>query len=142
MYEPELWGIVHYDLHPECMTYDEMLQIYQSYATAIRDIVPDTELMGPGTCCWDFFFNSPSGRRDKILHEDKDFIPWFLEKMQLYDAEMGVRHLDVLEIHYYPQNLVNDFTDPSVADHRLRAHRSRSGRNRAQGLRRPACRSA
>ena len=124
MYEPELWGIIHYDVHPECMTYQEMLDIYQAYSAAIRDVAPDSLLMGPGTCCWEFYFNSPSGPRDKVLHQDKDFIPWFLEKMQQFDEETGKRHLDVLEIHYYPQDLTNDFTDPVVAEHRLRSPRS------------------
>ena len=121
MYEPELWGIIHYDVHPECMTYRETLDIYQAYSAAIREVVPEAELMGPGTCCWDFYFNSPSGPIDKVENEDKDFIPWFLEKMAEFDAETGKRHLDVLNIHYYPQNLTNDFTDIAVAEHRLRA---------------------
>ncbi len=121
LYEPELWGIVHYDVHPECMTYGEILEIYQSYTTAIRDVVPDSLLMGPGTCCWEFYFNSPSGPKDRALNDDKEFIPWFLESMQAYDEAAGKRHLDVLEIHYYPQDLANEFVDPVVAEHRLRA---------------------
>ena len=124
LYEPELWGIIHYDLHPECVTYAEILDLYTTYASAIRDEVPDAELMGPGTCCYEFYFNSPAGEKDKAKHDDTDFIPWFLQSMREYDEAAGKRHLDVLDIHYYPQDLSNDFDDPVIASHRLRAPRS------------------
>ena len=32
--EPELWGYTHYDVHPECPTYEEILDKYLTYATA------------------------------------------------------------------------------------------------------------
>ncbi|MEM8856927.1 MAG: glycoside hydrolase family 44 protein, partial [Chloroflexota bacterium] len=124
MFEPELWGVIHFDVHPECTTYREILETYQSYASAIRDEVPQTELMGPGTCCWDFYFNSPAGELDKAQNDNEDFSPWFLQQMREFDEETGKRHLDVLEIHYFPQDLDNDFDDNIVAEHRLRAPRS------------------
>ncbi|MFT5193118.1 MAG: hypothetical protein ACI9EW_001188 [Cellvibrionaceae bacterium] len=124
LYEPELWGIIHYDLHPECTTYAEILELYTSYAAAIRDEVPSTMLMGPGTCCYEFYFNSASGEEDKAKHDDMDFIPWFLQSMKAFDEEAGKRHLDVLDIHYYPEGIVNDFDDALIAERRLRAPRS------------------
>lgn len=124
MFEPELWGVIHFDVHPECTTYEEILQTYQTYAAAVRDEAPEAELMGPGTCCWEFYFNSAAGELDKAKHNNQDFIPWFLQEMRAFDQEEGKRHLDILEIHYFPQELDNDFDDQVVAEHRLRAHRS------------------
>ncbi|MFK7804092.1 MAG: glycoside hydrolase family 44 protein [Anaerolineae bacterium] len=124
LHEPGEWGIVHYDVHPECVTYSEILDLYTTYAAAIRDELPDAEFMGPGTCCWDLLFNSPAGDKDKLKYDNEDFIPWFLKNMQTYDEAAGKRHLDVLEVHYFPQDLDNDFDDLVVAEHRLRAHRS------------------
>ncbi|MEM9773081.1 MAG: glycoside hydrolase family 44 protein [Chloroflexota bacterium] len=124
MFEPELWGVIHYDVHPECTTFEEILQTYQTYAAAVRDEAPEAELMGPGTCCWEFYFNSAAGDLDKAKHDNEDFIPWFLQQMQAFDEAAGKRHLDVLEVHYFPQELDNDFDDEVVAEHRLRAYRS------------------
>ena len=30
--EPELWGDTHYDVHPTCPTYEEILDKYLTYA--------------------------------------------------------------------------------------------------------------
>ena len=32
--EPDLWGYTHYDVHPECPTYEEILDKYLAYADA------------------------------------------------------------------------------------------------------------
>jgi len=41
-----------------------------------------------------------------------------------HDEQAGVRTLDVLDIHYYPEGLYNDAVDPATAAHRLRSTRS------------------
>lgn len=122
--EPELWGLTHYDVHPECTTYNEILAKYTSYASAIREVLPDVELTGPITCCWYYYWNSAAGRLDSVSHGDRDYLPWFLEQMQDYEDETGVRILDVLDIHYYPEGLYNDDIDEFTAAHRLRSTRS------------------
>ena len=122
--EPELWGYTHYDMHPDCTSYSEILEKYIEYSTAIRDVAPDSQLTGPVTCCWWYYWNSAAGAVDKISHGNADFLPWFLRNMAAHDAEAGQRHLDVLDIHYYPEGLYNDEADNLTAAHRLRATRS------------------
>ena len=39
--EPELWGHTHYDVHPSCTTYEEVLDKYLAYADAVREVAPD-----------------------------------------------------------------------------------------------------
>jgi hypothetical protein len=122
--EPELWGYSHYDVHPTCTTYAEILEKYLEYATAIRPLMPAAELTGPVTCCWHFYWNSAAGALDKARHNHQDFLPWFLTQVRQHDEAAGVRHLDVLDLHYYPEGLYNDNADPPTAARRLRATRS------------------
>lgn len=122
--EPELWGYTHYDVHPTCTTFSEILEHYLAYAAAVRPLAPDAELTGPVTCCWEFYWNSAAGAADKARHGNQDFLPWFLTQVRMHDESVGVRHLDVLDIHYYPEGLYNDNADPATAARRLRATRS------------------
>jgi hypothetical protein len=122
--EPELWGHTHYDVHPNCTTYDEIRDTYLEYATAVRAVAPQAELLGPVSCCWYFYWNSAAGAIDKAKHGNQDFLPWFLDRVREHDQLAGARTLDVLDIHYYPEGLYNDDTDPDTAAHRLRSTRS------------------
>jgi len=122
--EPELWGYTHYDVHPACTTYQEILDTYLSYASAVRRIAPEAELTGPVTCCWYFYWNSAAGQPDKNTHGNQDFLPWFLTQVRQYDQDNSIRTLDVLDIHYYPEGLYGEQVDAETAAHRLRSTRS------------------
>jgi hypothetical protein len=122
--EPDLWGFTHYDVHPECATYEEILTKYLTYATAVRAVAPRAELLGPVSCCWYFYWNSPAGDGDKAKHDNKDFLPWFLEQVRKNDEKTGVRTLDALDIHYYPETVYNDKDDPATSAARIEATRA------------------
>jgi hypothetical protein len=122
--EPELWGYTHYDVHPECTTYQEILDRYLTYAAAVRQVAPQAELTGPVTCCWTFYWDSAAGLTDKASHGFADFLPWFLGKVKEHDDQAGQRTLDVLDIHYYPEGVFSDEVDPETAAQRLRSTRS------------------
>jgi hypothetical protein len=122
--EPELWGYTHYDVHPDCTTYQEILDKYLEYATAIREVAPQAELTGPVTCCWWYYWNSAAGDQDKAAHGNQDFLPWFLDSVRQHDEDTGIKTLDVLDIHYYPQDLYNAEVDPETSALRLRSTRS------------------
>jgi hypothetical protein len=122
--EPELWGETHYDVHPTCTTYQEILDQYLSYATMVRDVAPDSELLGPVTCCWQYYWNSPAGVSDKLRHGNQDFLPWFLTQVRRHDEQNQTRTIDVLDIHYYPEGVFRGGDDPASMAHRLRAPRS------------------
>jgi len=122
--EPELWGITHYDVHPTCTTYDEILSKHIEYAEMAREVAPNAEIVGPVTCCWNYYWNSAAGEADKAIHDNQDFLPWFLDSVRQNDEEKGSRSLDVLDIHYYPEGLYNDDVDVQTAARRLRSVRS------------------
>ena len=122
--EPELWGFTHYDVHPDCTTYEEILETYLTYATAVRAIAPTAELTGPVTCCWFYYWNSAAGDGDKRQHDNQPFLNWFLEQVRAHDQENEVQTLDVLDLHYYPEAVFNDEVDAETAAWRLRSTRS------------------
>jgi hypothetical protein len=122
--EPELWGWTHYDVHPTCTTYQEVLDKYIEYASAIREVAPEVELAGPITSGWWHYWNSAAGALDKLSHGNEPFLPWFLTKVRAHEEQNDIRILDVLDIHYYPQNVYNYEDDPETAALRLRSTRS------------------
>ena len=54
------------------------------------------------------------------------FVPWYLQQMQAYEAQHGVRLLDYLDLHYYPASGVSltDAGDAARQALRLRSTRS------------------
>ncbi|MGB0385847.1 MAG: glycoside hydrolase family 44 protein [Ardenticatenaceae bacterium] len=122
--EPDISGVTHYDIHPECTGYDEIYERFVSYAAPIKEVAPQSEILGPISCCWWFYWNSMLGEPDKQAHDGMDFLPWFLTQMADYESETGQRLLDVFTIHYYPEGLYNDDISTEVAELRTRATRS------------------
>lgn len=122
--EPELWGYTHYDVHPTCTTYEEILSKYLEYTKAIHAVVPNANFVGPVTCCWQYYWNSMAGDADKAKHDNQDFLAWFLDSIRQNDEEQGWRSLAVLDIHYYPEGIYNEEVDASISARRLRSTRS------------------
>jgi hypothetical protein len=123
-HEPELWGVTHYDVHPECTTYDEILRRYSLYATYMHSYAPEVELAGPVTSGWNYYWDSAAGKTDKLYHANQDFLPWFLRQVQMRDKIKGWRSLHVLDLHYYPENVYNGQIDDETSALRLRSTRS------------------
>jgi hypothetical protein len=122
--EPELWGYSHFDVHPTCTTYQEILDKYLTYSKAVHEVSPATKLVGPTTCCWNYYWNSAAGNIDKVKNMNQDFLPWFLDNLSAQDKMSGSRSLDVLDIHFYPEGLYNDTVDKDTSARRLRNTRS------------------
>ncbi|MET0459746.1 MAG: glycoside hydrolase family 44 protein [Ilumatobacteraceae bacterium] len=120
--EPELWGLTHYDVHPVCPTYEEILDKYLTYAEALRDVAPDSLFAGPVMCCWYDYWDIAPGPADG---SNEDFLPWFLRNVKAHDDSVGYRTLDIVDVHYYPQSDVyNDDADDSTNMRRIRSARS------------------
>jgi hypothetical protein len=119
--EMDLWGFTHTDVHPKCSTYDSMLAKFLEYATMAKELLPESEVLGPTSCCWWFYWNTKSGPSDKQSHNNIDFLPWFLQEVKKHDEAIGKRTLDYLDIHYYPAEIY--LKNPSDAQ-RIRSTRS------------------
>lgn len=131
--EPSLWNTNHRDVHPDPLTYDELLDRTIRYGSAIRAADPDAVIAGPAEWGWTGYFYSAQDaaagvglRPDRRAHGDVPLIPWYLKKLREHDKATGTRVLNVLDVHYYPQEsgVYGSNSDPATAALRLRSTRS------------------
>lgn len=111
--EPMLWNSTHRDVHPDPASYDEMRDRTYAYASAIKATDPASLTLGPVVWGWTAYFYSaldaaPGGSwwlnpLDRIAHNNIPFIEWYLQQMQDYHDTHGVRILDYVDVHLYPQ---------------------------------------
>lgn len=106
--EPMLWNSTHRDVHPAATTAAELRDRAYAYASAIKAADPSAQILGPVTWGWCAYFCSAAGDccSSNPSSTDPDngrFTEWYLEQMQAYQTAHGVRLLDYLDLHYYPQ---------------------------------------
>mgnify|MGYP005852928941 CR=1 FL=1 len=108
--EPALWDSTHRDVHPEPTTYDELLEKTIAFGTAIRKADPDAIIAGPAEWGWPgYFFSGKDAKAgfqlkpDRRAHGDEPLLAWYLKKLAEHEKKTGVRVLDVLDVHIYPQ---------------------------------------
>ncbi|RIK28723.1 MAG: endoglucanase, partial [Chloroflexi bacterium] len=111
--EPMLWDDTHRDVHPTPTSYDELRDRTYQYAAAIKQADPTAKTLGPALWGWTAYFwsaqdwaaggnwwNNPP---DRNAHGGQPFIEWYLDQMHAYEQQNGVRILDYMDLHYYPQ---------------------------------------
>ncbi len=105
--EPMLWNSTHRDVHPQPTTYDEMRDRTYQYAAAIKDADPSAQTLGPVLWGWcAYFYSALDGcgiGSDYTSHGNTPFVSWYLQQMKAYEQNHGLRILDYLDLHYYPQ---------------------------------------
>jgi hypothetical protein len=133
--EPMLWNSTHRDVHPEPTTYDELLQKTIAYGTAVRKADPDAVIAGPNEWGWTGYFRSAAdvepGREkdaDRKAHGNIPLLPWYLRKLREHEKKTGVRILDVVDVHFYPQGEGIGFEEGGKTDEDTSARRIRSTR--------------
>ncbi len=131
--EVMLWNSTHRDVHPEPPTYDEIWQRTLDYGTAVKQQDPAARLFGPVTWGYCDLFGSAADNcvdgPDRAAHGGTPFVKWYLQKVCAHQQQSGVRLVDYLDLHYYPQGSgVVDFNDPpagsetsEIAARRLRS---------------------
>jgi hypothetical protein len=132
--EPMLWNDTHRSMRPDPLGYDELLQRAIDYGTVIREADPGAVIAGPAEWGWTGYFysardmaaGSTTARPDRRAHGDVPLIEWYLGKLREHEQKTGVRILDVLDLHYYPQadKVYSSAADPSTSALRLRSTRS------------------
>jgi len=123
--EPTLWNSTHRDVHPAALTYDELWTRTLDYAGQVKASDPGAKVLGP--VCWgwcDYFYSAADGcgpGPDRTAHGNLGQAEWYLAQVRAHELATGVRLVDDLDIHWYPQGgtALND--NESVAALRLRA---------------------
>ena len=134
--EPGLWSSTHRDVHPDPMTYDELLAKTLAYAHEVRAHDPSGRIAGPSAYGWpDYFFSARDAaigfrlRPDRRLHGDLPILAYYLNELHKHEVQTGERLLDLLDVHFYPQS--DDIgigtkggVDPKTAATRVRSPRA------------------
>lgn len=127
--EPMLWNSTHIDVHPAAVDYTEMWQRTQNYASAMKTQDPATAILGPVTWGWcDIFYSAKDGCGPGADYAASGpFLEWYLQQAKNYETAHGVRIVDYLDIHYYPQEAgVGLSNDESAGTSALRLRSVRS----------------
>jgi hypothetical protein len=121
--EPALWDSTHRDVHPDPTTYDELLEKTIAFGSAIRKADPDALIAGPAEWGWPAYFYSGKDAKagfalkpDRRAHGDEPILAWYLKKLAAYEKEKGIRVLDVLDLHVYPQGEGVQFLEDDGGD--------------------------
>ena len=108
--EPMLWNTTHRDVHPEPISYDELLDRTIRYGTAVREADPEAVIAGPALWGWPaYFFSAMDAEAGFTLAPDRrgtatsPLLPWWLAQLRDHEKRSGKRLVDVVDVHYYPQ---------------------------------------
>ncbi len=105
--EPMLWSSTQRDVHPNPTTYDELGAKTFAYAAAVKVADPAAQTLGPVPWGWcAYFYSAADGcnkGNDYTSHGNMYFLDWYLQQMKSYEQQHGVRILDYLDLHMYPQ---------------------------------------
>ena len=109
--EPMLWHYTHRDVHPQATSYDELRDLSYLYGAAVKKADPSAQTLGPVLWGWTAYFYSAVDQEsnrwlnppDRGAHGNTPLVEWYLQQMSAYEQQHGVRILDYLDLHYYPQ---------------------------------------
>jgi hypothetical protein len=124
--EPDIWAETHSEIHPDKVTYAELVQKSTDFAAGIKGAAPKALVFGPVNYGW-------QGMVDLQKAPDangRDFIEFYLDSMKAAEATAGQRLLDVLDVHWYPEaqgdgrRIDDDGVTAGEVEARLQAPRS------------------
>ncbi len=139
--EPDWWFGTHRDVHPDPAGYDEIRDRAVLYGPAIKAADPAALTLGPVSGGWwsalytakdwvagwkvpPYFWDS--NPVDRKAHGNIPFAEWYLQQMQAYEQQHGVRILDMLDLHFYSQ--AANVSDAALGDSNLQNLRLRNTR--------------
>ena len=142
--EPDLWSSTHPEVHPNPVTYAELVQDSVAYATAVKGVSQNALVFGPVSYGWEGFLtlqNASDSAADNAAIDPNtgkaygDFISYYLAQMHAASQTAGNRLLDALDVHWYPEatglnasgvatRITSSDSSPGVVAARLQAPRS------------------
>ena len=110
--EPMLWTLTHRDVRPNPLGYQELVDRTIDYATAVKGVDPSAEVLGYQAWGFPSYYFSDidrksmaggSGPIDRLANDDLPLAAWYLRELKAHEDVTGVRLLDYLNLHFYPQ---------------------------------------
>ena len=97
--EPDLWSSTHPRIHPDPLTYQELIDKTIDYGEAIKAVAPMAKVFGFVSYGW----NGYATLQDAPDAGGRDFIDTLLDALAAREAQTGTRPVDVLDLHWYPE---------------------------------------
>jgi hypothetical protein len=124
-----LWARTHREIHPQPLTYAELIDKTIAYASAIKDVAPGALVFGPVNYGWNGY---TSLQHAPDANANGDFQDYYLQQMATAEKKIGKRLVDVFDVHWYPEATGNGVrimggrsnNTPPVAAARMAAPRS------------------
>ncbi len=124
--EPDLWSSTHAEVHPDPVTYAEIIERNTDYATAIKNAWPTAQVSGPvnyGFYGFERLQSAPDAG-------NRNFLDYYLQAMNDAGSAAGRRLIDYLDLHWYPEatgggvRITGPDTSAAVVAARVQAPRS------------------
>lgn len=101
--EPGLWSETHPRIHPEHLSAADLVDRSIEMALAVKAVDPDAKIVGPalyGFAAYETLQGAPDWAQEQ---RGQWFIDYYLDRMREAEQEHGIRLLDVLDVHWYPE---------------------------------------
>lgn len=125
--EPALWTYTHPRIFPEPLTVVELMTRSRGLAATIKEADPAAEVFGPALYGFNAYLNLQNAPDWGAYSAAYDrFIEAYLDIMRMASDSAGVRLLDVLDVHWYPEpaGVYAGDTTRAVAETRMQVPRS------------------
>ena len=102
--EPALWSHTHPRIHPEPVGAKELVERSVALASAVKAVDPDSKILGPalyGIGAYASLQDAPDWNEVRAGHSW--FIDLYLDQMRQAEQAAGMRLLDALDVHWYPE---------------------------------------
>jgi hypothetical protein len=103
--EPDLWSSTHAEVHPDAVTYAELVMRNTQYAAAVKAVWPAAEVAGFVSYGW-YGYETLQNAPDSGAHGE--FLTYYLDQMKAAEQTAGTRLVDYLDLHWYPETYVSD----------------------------------
>ncbi len=126
--EPGLWDDTHERMHPEAPKGAEVLQKSLELSKAVKNVDPSAETFGPVSYGFsDAYMVDNKQEWDEIKGNYRWYLDYYLDNMARESRKQGQRLLDVLDIHWYSEEMGGGtrITNTAFASHTLETHKVR-----------------
>jgi hypothetical protein len=105
--EPGLWNSTHRDIHPAGDTLTELRDRMIDYASMVKSLDPNAQILGPEEWGWTNYFidgADSAAQNWGATYNGLNAEQWLLDQLHQHDVATGQRLLDYFTLHYYPQS--------------------------------------
>jgi hypothetical protein len=123
--EPDLWAFTHERIHPDPVGYAELVDENVEFAAAVKSVAPNAWVTGFVS----YGYNGYVTLQD-APDQQGEFISYYLAAMAEAEQSEGMRLIDVLDLHWYPEasgdgeRITGESVTPGSVEARVQAPRS------------------